>query len=209
MANVSIKFNNKEFLLSCEDGQEEHLEHLSLHLDEKFNKLKSSLGNIGENKLLLITSIKIMDEYFETNKKIKVIDNEKNFGQSKSIHNGVKNSLHDNIITIASETGVNPVMNGSIKSKGRVQPGGILAINTDTGEIIINKAAALKNKQVNVAAHEFLHGIMAQTFKGNPAAQKAFGKSVLSAVNLVNTKISKKLKDQKYFIKICFYLEAS
>ena len=70
MANVSIKFNGKEFLLSCEDGQEEHLEELSLHLDEKFNKLKSSLGNIGENKLLLITSIATMDEYFETKKKI-------------------------------------------------------------------------------------------------------------------------------------------
>ena len=70
MANVSIKFNNKEFLLSCEDGQEEHLEELSIHLDEKFNKLKSSLGNIGENKLLLITSITTMDEYFETKKKI-------------------------------------------------------------------------------------------------------------------------------------------
>ena len=70
MANVNIKFNNKEFLLSCEDGQEEHLEELSFHLNDKFNKLKSSLGNIGENKLLLITSIKIMDEYFETNKKI-------------------------------------------------------------------------------------------------------------------------------------------
>jgi len=70
MANVSIKFNNKEFLLSCEDGQEEHLEELSFHLNEKFNKLKSSLGNIGENKLLLITSIATMDEYFETKKKI-------------------------------------------------------------------------------------------------------------------------------------------
>ena len=70
MANVTIKFNNKEFLLSCEDGQEEHLEELSLHLNEKFNKLKSSLGNIGENKLLLITSITTMDEYFETKKKI-------------------------------------------------------------------------------------------------------------------------------------------
>ena len=70
MANVSIKFNNKEFLLSCEDGQEEHLEQLSFHLDEKFNKLKSSLGNIGENKLLLITAITTMDEYFETKKKI-------------------------------------------------------------------------------------------------------------------------------------------
>jgi len=70
MANVNIKFNNKEFLLSCEDGQEEHLEELSSHLNEKFNKLKSTLGNIGENKLLLITSITTMDEYFETKKKI-------------------------------------------------------------------------------------------------------------------------------------------
>ena len=70
MANVNIKFNGKEFLLSCDDGQEEHLEELSLHLNKKFDELKNSLGNIGENKLLLITSIKIMDEYFETRKKI-------------------------------------------------------------------------------------------------------------------------------------------
>ena len=70
MANISIKFNNKEFLLACEDGQEEHLEELSFHLNEKFNKLKLSLGNIGENKLLLITSISTMDEYFETKKKV-------------------------------------------------------------------------------------------------------------------------------------------
>jgi len=70
MANVNIKFNGKEFLLSCDDGQEEHLEELSLHLNKKFNRLKNNLGNIGENKLLLISSIKIMDEYFETKKKI-------------------------------------------------------------------------------------------------------------------------------------------
>ena len=70
MANITIKFNGKEFLLSCEDGQEEHLDELSLHLNNRFNKLKNDLGNIGENKLLLITSIKIMDEYFETKKKI-------------------------------------------------------------------------------------------------------------------------------------------
>ena len=70
MANVNIKFNGKDFLLSCDDGQEEHLEELSVHLNQKFDDLKNSLGNIGENKLLLITSIKIMDEYFETKKKI-------------------------------------------------------------------------------------------------------------------------------------------
>ena len=70
MANVSIKFNGKEFLLSCEDGQEEHLEELLIQINQKFNDLKNNLGNLGENKLLLITAVKIMDEYYETKKKV-------------------------------------------------------------------------------------------------------------------------------------------
>ena len=70
MANVSILFNGKEYLLSCEDGQEEHLEELTKKLNLRFNELKNSLGNIGENKLLLITSISILDEFYETQKNI-------------------------------------------------------------------------------------------------------------------------------------------
>ena len=76
MANVSIKFNNKEFLLSCEDGQEEHLEELLIQINQKFNELKNNLGNLGENKLLLITAVKIMDEYYETKKKVEQKRNE-------------------------------------------------------------------------------------------------------------------------------------
>ena len=70
MANVSIKFNGKQFILSCDDGQEEHLEELLIHINQKFNDLKNNLGNLGENKLLLITAVKVMDEYFETKKKV-------------------------------------------------------------------------------------------------------------------------------------------
>ena len=70
MANVTIKFNGKEFLLSCDDGQEEHLEELLINLNQKFNNLKNNLGNLGENKLLLITAVKVMDEYYETKKKV-------------------------------------------------------------------------------------------------------------------------------------------
>ena len=70
MANVNVKFNGKNFLLSCDDGQEEHLEELLIQINQKFSDLKNELGNIGENKLLLITSVKIMDEYFETKKKV-------------------------------------------------------------------------------------------------------------------------------------------
>ena len=70
MANVNIKFNGKDYLLSCDNGQEDHLEELLTHINQKFSNLKSDLGNIGENKILLITSVQILDEYFETKKKV-------------------------------------------------------------------------------------------------------------------------------------------
>ena len=70
MANVNIKFNNKDYLLSCDDGQEESLKKLTKFLDKKYTELKDKLGNIGENKLLLITTIQLIDEYFDLKKKV-------------------------------------------------------------------------------------------------------------------------------------------
>ena len=119
MANVSIKFNNKEFLLACEDGQEEHLEELLIQINKKFNNLKNDLGNLGENKLLLITAVKIMDEYYETKKKVDQKKDELNdlsnkFKELKSLiydyrdvkeseieklnldHENLKQEIHDN-----------------------------------------------------------------------------------------------------------------
>ncbi len=70
MANVNIKFNNKDYLLSCDDGQEEDLKTLTKFLDKKYSSLKDKLGNIGENKLLLITSIQVIDEYFDLKQRV-------------------------------------------------------------------------------------------------------------------------------------------
>ena len=119
MANVSIKFNGKDFLLSCEDGQEEHLEELLIQINQKFNQLKNDLGNLGENKLLLITAVKVMDEYYETKKKVDQKKNElkelsNKFRELKSLiydyrdkkeqeikelkdnHNNMKNEIENN-----------------------------------------------------------------------------------------------------------------
>tara|TARA_Y100000590_G_C15330032_1_gene867308 strand:- start:214 stop:666 length:453 start_codon:yes stop_codon:yes gene_type:complete len=82
MANVNVKFNNKDYLLSCEDGQEENLIELANYLDSKYTELKKNLGNIGENKLLLITAIQMVDDYFDLNKKI---NNKKNEFEKLSI----------------------------------------------------------------------------------------------------------------------------
>ena len=102
MANVNIKFNGKEFLLSCDDGQEEHLEELLIQLNKKFNELRNDLGNLGENKLLLITAVKIMDEYHETKKKVEqkkkeLIDLSNKFRELKSLVYDYKYKKEDEI----------------------------------------------------------------------------------------------------------------
>tara|TARA_S200000501_G_C20658018_1_gene670572 strand:+ start:25 stop:471 length:447 start_codon:yes stop_codon:yes gene_type:complete len=108
MANVNIKFNGKDFLLSCDDGQEEHLEELSLNINNKFKTLKKDLGNIGENKLLLITSIKIMDEYFETKKNIdkskkEILQLTAKFKELKSLVYDYKKSKEEEVISLSND----------------------------------------------------------------------------------------------------------
>ena len=102
MGNVTVKFNNKDFILSCEDGQEEHLEELLIQISQKFNNLKNDLGNLGENKLLLITAVKIMDEYYETKKKVEQRKDEfkdlsKKFKELKSLIYEYRDKKEDEI----------------------------------------------------------------------------------------------------------------
>ena len=96
MANVNIKFNNKDYLLSCDDGQEESLKKLTKFLDKKYSELQEKLGKIGENKLLLITTIQLIDEYFDlkqkvTDQKIKLDEISNKFKEIKSLAIEYKN----------------------------------------------------------------------------------------------------------------------
>ena len=108
MANVNIKFNNKDYLLSCEDGQEENLVELANHLNSKYTALNQNLGNIGENKLLLITAIKMVDDYFDLLKKIKNTKNDfqelsKKFKELKSLAINYKDEKEIEIEKIKEE----------------------------------------------------------------------------------------------------------
>jgi len=108
MANVNIKFNNKDYLLSCDEGQEESLKKLTIFLDKKYNELKDQLGNIGENKLLLITTIKLIDDYFSLKQKVtlqknRLDDLSTKFLEMKSLTVQYKESKDVEINTLNSE----------------------------------------------------------------------------------------------------------
>ena len=108
MANVNIKFNNKDYLLSCDEGQEESLKKLTTFLDKKYNELRDQLGDIGENKLLLITTIKLIDDYFNLKQKVtlqknKLDDLSKKFLEMKSLAVKYKESKEVEINSLNSE----------------------------------------------------------------------------------------------------------
>ena len=108
MANVNIKFNNKDYLLSCDDGQEEDLKNLTKFLDKKYLNLKEKLGNIGENKLLLITTIQVIDEYFDLKKKVLSQKNNfenlsKKFKEMKSLAIDYKDGKETEITNLNTE----------------------------------------------------------------------------------------------------------
>ncbi len=108
MANVNIKFNNKDYLLSCDDGQEESLKSLTKYLDKKYSEIKDKLGNIGENKLLLITTIQLIDEYFDlkqrvSKQKTKIDELAKKFNEIKSLAIKYKNNKDDEINNLNNE----------------------------------------------------------------------------------------------------------
>ena len=108
MANVNIKFNNKDYLLSCDDGQEESLKKLTKFLDKKYSELKDKVGNIGENKLLLITAIKVMDEYFDTKKnvekkKVELTNITEKFKELKSLVYGYKDEKEDEATKLSND----------------------------------------------------------------------------------------------------------
>jgi len=66
MGQVSVSINNHRYTLACRDGEEDRLISLAKLLDNKVRTLTARLGQVGENKLMLMAALLIADEYEET-----------------------------------------------------------------------------------------------------------------------------------------------
>ena len=146
MANVNIRFNDKDYLLSCDDGQEENLTELAKHLDIKYGELKKNLGNIGEHKLLLITAIKMVDDYFDLLKKIKPTKDDfkelsKKFKELKSLAINYKDEKELEIEKLTKE--LNNLTTMAEDSKNAYEA--ILDKTTESIEKFISTAESEKN----------------------------------------------------------------
>jgi cell division protein ZapA len=76
MAQVSVSIDGKVYRMACDEGQEQHLEDLATRFDRYVTHLKSSFGEIGDNRLIVMAGIMVMDELTEQQKKLKGLESE-------------------------------------------------------------------------------------------------------------------------------------
>ncbi len=70
MPEISLNINERNYQVTCDDGQEEHLRRLAGHLDERIQGLVGAVGQVGEGRLLVMASLMVADELFEAYKDI-------------------------------------------------------------------------------------------------------------------------------------------
>src|ERR1700685_948016 len=63
MPLVNVMVNSRAYTIACDDGEEEHLRELATHVDAKVKELLTSVGQVGESRLLLMAALLIADEH--------------------------------------------------------------------------------------------------------------------------------------------------
>ena len=76
MAQVSVSIDGKIYRMACDEGQEQHLEDLASRFDRYVTHLKGSFGEIGDQRLVVMAGIMVMDELTEQQKKLKGLESE-------------------------------------------------------------------------------------------------------------------------------------
>jgi cell division protein ZapA len=70
MPLVNVMVNGRAYTIACDEGEEEHLRELATHVDEKVRELLSSVGQVGETRLLLMAALLIADEHHDATQRL-------------------------------------------------------------------------------------------------------------------------------------------
>jgi cell division protein ZapA len=73
---VNVMVNGRAYTLACDDGEEDHLKELAGLVDEKVRELLGSVGQVGDQRLLLMASLLMADELHEAVSRLDECKNE-------------------------------------------------------------------------------------------------------------------------------------
>lgn len=71
MAQVNLTVNGRVYRMACEDGEEEHVTKLGERFDEAIKELRGVLGEIGDQRLMVMAGILMTDRLGDAEQKLK------------------------------------------------------------------------------------------------------------------------------------------
>jgi cell division protein ZapA len=63
MPLVNVMVNQRAYTIACDDGEEAHLKELAVHVDSKVRELLGSVGQVGDQRLMLMAALLLADEH--------------------------------------------------------------------------------------------------------------------------------------------------
>ena len=90
MASITVRVNAREYRVSCDDGQEEHLRKLAGEVDQRVRTLAGAIAHAPESELLVITAVILADELHDMRQELgrlrgQITDTSHSFERSKFI----------------------------------------------------------------------------------------------------------------------------
>jgi cell division protein ZapA len=76
MPQVTVTIAGKMYRMACDDGQEEHLNGLASRLDGTINDLRGVFGEIGDQRLTVMSAITVLDQLSEAERRLGALEQE-------------------------------------------------------------------------------------------------------------------------------------
>lgn len=74
MSQVTVTINGRQFRMACEEGQENHLQHLAQDLDQRIDRLRATFGEIGDTRLTVMAALTVADELADAAGKLRRLE---------------------------------------------------------------------------------------------------------------------------------------
>jgi len=103
MAHVTVTIGGRAYRLACNEGEEPHLEGLARQIDDKIAEIRSQVGEIGDQRLVVMAALTIADELFEARKAIERL--EQRAGERDDVHESVRREADQWATAVAEALG--------------------------------------------------------------------------------------------------------
>lgn len=90
MAQVSVTINGRIYQIACDDGQEANLTRLADYVDKRVGELVAAVGQVGDDRLLVMASLLVADELSDAVTRLDGVDDSDRLQEEETLISNIE-----------------------------------------------------------------------------------------------------------------------